>query len=139
MWHLFNVFYLVIHCLQGTMSNSSFKFALFVLLTIMNLKGNAFRWSTLLGLWCLMPLSTIFKLYHGGQFYRWRRLQYPRENHRPVTTQVTDKLYHIMLYWVHLAWAGFKLTILVVIGTDCIGSCKSNYHMIWSSSREPLI
>ena len=27
-------------------------------------------------------------------------------------------------------WAGFKLTTLVVIGTDCIGSCKSNYHMI---------
>ena len=25
--------------------------------------------------------------------------------------------------------AGFHLTISVVIGTDCIGSCKSNYHM----------
>jgi hypothetical protein len=25
---------------------------------------------------------------------------------------------------------GFKLTTLVVIGTDCIGSCKSNYHTI---------
>ena len=24
----------------------------------------------------------------------------------------------------------FKLTILVVIGTDYTGSCKSNYHMI---------
>jgi hypothetical protein len=24
--------------------------------------------------------------------------------------------------------SGFKLTMLVVIGTDCIGSCKSNYH-----------
>jgi hypothetical protein len=35
-----------------------------------------------------------------------------------------------MLYQVHLAWAGFELTALVVIGTDCIGSCKSNYHTI---------
>ena len=24
-------------------------------------------------------------------------------------------------------WVGFELTMLVVIGTDCIDSCKSNY------------
>ena len=38
------------------------------------------------------------------------------------------KLYQILLHRVHLAWAGFKLTTLVVIGTNCIGSYKSNYH-----------
>jgi hypothetical protein len=27
-------------------------------------------------------------------------------------------------------WTGFELTTLVVIGTDCTGSCKSNYHTI---------
>jgi hypothetical protein len=37
-------------------------------------------------------------------------------------SQDTDNLYHIMLYT--LPWSRFKLTASVVIGTDCIGSCK---------------
>jgi hypothetical protein len=37
----------------------------------------------------------------------------PNENHRPVTSHW--QIYHIMLYQVHLAISGFKLTILVVI------------------------
>ena len=28
------------------------------------------------------------------------------------------------------SWTGFDITTLVVITTDCTGSCKSNYHMI---------
>ena len=56
----------------------------------------------------------------------------PGENHRPVASQ--EKFYQIMLYWVHLAWAGFELTTSGVIGSDCIGSFKSNYHTITATT-----
>jgi hypothetical protein len=47
-------------------------------------------------------------------------------------SQVTDKLYHIMLYTS--PWSRFELTTSVMIGTDCIGSCKSNYHAITTTT-----
>ena len=64
-----------------------------------------------LGLWCLMPLSTIFQLYHGGQLY-WLRNQITR---RKSLTYRKSLTIFITLYWIQLAWAGFEFTMLVVI------------------------
>ena len=47
-------------------------------------------------------------------------------------SQVTDKLYHIMLYTS--PWSRFELITSVVIGTDCIANCKSNYHVITTTT-----
>jgi hypothetical protein len=51
--------------------------------------------------------------------------------------QVTDKLYHIMLYT--LPWSRFDLTTFVVIGIDGIGSGKSNYHTITTMMAPPYL
>ena len=97
--------------------------------------GFEWEWSGLVGLvwWCLIPLSTIFQLYRGSQFYCWRK---PGENQWPVTSHWETLSHNV----VHLA--------LIKIRTHNISgdrhwlhrhSCKSNYHTIMAMTAPRMI
>jgi hypothetical protein len=81
-----------------------------------------------LGLWCLTPFQQYFcfivtlSFIDGGNRSTRRK---PSICDKSLTNFIT---YSCIEYTS--PWAGFEFTILVVIGTDCIGSCISNYHVI---------
>ena len=87
---------------------------------------------------CLMVFNTTF---NNISVISWWSVLLVEETGGPGETtdlsQVTDKLYHIML--CSSPWVGVEPTISVVIGIDCRGSSKSNYHMsLRSWPRRPL-
>ena len=85
-----------------------------------------FHWTSRL---CLMPLTTVIS---------WQSILVLEDPEKTTDlSQVTDRLYNIMLYT--LPWSRFELTTSVVIGTDCIGSCKSNYHTITTMTAPHLL
>ena len=83
---------------------------------------------------CLMVFNATF---NNISVISWWSVLLVEETEGPWKTtdlsQVTNKLYyHIMLYTS--PWTRFELTTSVVIGTGCIGSCKSNYHTITATT-----
>ena len=78
---------------------------------------------------CLMGFNATFSnisvLYRGGHFYWGMK---PKNPEKPPTCRKSLTNVIIMLYTS--PWSRFELTTSVVIGTDCIGSCKSNYHAL---------
>ena len=82
-------------------------------------------------LWCSTSLSIICHLYHDGPFYWWRKSEYQEKT--IDLPKVTDELYNV-LYRIHLAMSRIRTHKVRMIGTNCIGSCKSNYHTITTTT-----
>ena len=70
---------------------------------------------------------------NGYHFYWWRKTGEPRENHQPVASHEQTWSHKVCIERTS-PWTGFELITLVVIGTDCTGSCKSNYHTIMTTT-----
>ena len=92
---------------------------------------------SIIGLICFMVFNATF---NSVSVISWQSVLWVEEaeylEKASDLSQVTDGLCYIVLYRVHLTWAGFKFTTWVAKGTDCIGSYKSNYHTITTA---PLI
>jgi hypothetical protein len=79
----------------------------------------------------LMLFSTTFNnisviAYNGGQFYWWRTPRKPC----PVASHWNTLSHNVYTS----PWSRFELTTSVVIDTDCIDSCESNYHTITATA-----
>ena len=122
-----------VHLKNGS---SVIRMILSLLATFSKVLWNVFQW-----LYCLLVklmvwfnftvVSTTFNnisVKMAVSYYCWRKSEAEDPEKIIDLSQVNNKLYQEMLYTS--PWSGFELTTSVVMGTDYIGSCKSNYHTI---------
>jgi hypothetical protein len=81
----------------------------------------SYNWFAL-RLWCLTPLSTIFQLYCGGQFYWWRKPEY-------VTLKATDNKVITITLHVASGLSIFQTDMInnLIIFTLLILTCDAHF------------
>ena len=91
-------------------------------------------------LWCLTPTSTLFQLWRGHATVSFIGGANRSTRRKPPTCRKSLTNYDIMLYRVHLVMNGIRThNVSGDIGTDCTGSCKSNYHTITTKTTSYYI
>ena len=92
-----------------------------------------------LSIWCLTPLSfqQYFSYNRGNQFY-WRKNWSTQR--KPPTCHKSLINYHNYKVVPSIPCHDLDskiITLMMMIGTDCIASCYSNYHMTMKAPRVP--
>ena len=111
------------------------------LIKIMRKLWNCYHWTCLVYIlyyisWIFMAVLVAFMVinvtFNNISVLSWRLVLLVEEtggpgvNHRPVASHWQTLSHNV----VHLAWSRFEITSSVVIGTDCIGSCKFKYYTV---------
>jgi ABC-type anion transport system duplicated permease subunit len=109
-------------CLPQVSKNGAFP-GQFVL-PVKSLLSNRIGW---LWLWCLTPLSTIqYFSYIVAVSFIGEENRSTRKKHLPAASHWQSLSHNVVSSTSRLS----GIRTLVVIGTDCICSCKSNYNTI---------
>ena len=138
-----NIMLFIVYCNANPFIFSGFKIYkfVFVLLTYLPCLWILVLFVILCLLVCLMVLNATF---NNISVISWQsslleKTGGPRENHRPVASHwqtLSHNVVHLTCTLIEIRT--HKFTTSVVIGTDCIGSCKSNYHTI-TATTAPVI